>query len=824
MGNTVSSMKRFFKSFSSGNRIDKIEGLNAAIRAASNGKYWSYNSLLSSFTADWTKAVKNGGVSPRKFVETYCGMNFNNTDTGSVIGSDAGGKTAYSKATIVADTVPMSKWKLPTSNKTVIEGCTFVWSKTKNLSAKEQYLLKGLNSSWLKGALNLINKSYGLSFKNDMAKCKTITVNFVKDNDLNRSAWVSASGGNYANKISLNINVKSDFNTKSIHGEVKAPSGYQWTGGPNYTDVNLAHELVHALVFSSVPGALWSDFMTGLSEGLAEFVIGVDNKDRLQNIEYMFSKSNFSKFKTTMTFGTRTNYTNSFYGPATALLRYMTKNGLADSYRYTNAKKTAMALTSAFSGTYKMSSWKGVMAVNARENKKTITINGTSAANTIHVGIGTDTVSAGAGNDTLTVIGGKGHKISMNAGNDKMTFAKATASFVYGNDGADTITVTSGSNNKFYGFNHNDTLTVSGGKDSYFYGGNGRDTIVVSGGSNNRLYGQNDNDIIKATKGTNNFVWGNAGNDFFTIAGTTSSRFYGNEGVDTFNLTSGTSNIIHGQEANDIINVKGGKSNIANGSLGRDTLTLTAGTANRINGNEDIDTLSISGGTDGIASGNDGNDILYVKAGTNNKIYGNDGNDKLYIQGGTGSYASGNLGDDIITISAGKSGFAYGGDGNDKLYVSAGTGYLVNAQTGNDVIQVTGGSSNKYYGSDGNDTYNIKGGTDDTYYAGQGNNVFNVDAFAFKGKSVISLKGYDTNAINTFRFKGQTTDTTPKAVGFIEDYSFTKEGANLVISNANSSITINDWDNHKSSVLYFADGSKRTYNAIESMMNFPTLV
>ena len=162
MGNTVSSMKRFFKSFSDTSRIDEVAGLDAAIRAASNGKFWTYKSLLSSFTSDWEKAVKNGGMSAKKFAEQYCGMNFSNSDTGSVIGLDAGGKTAYTKATIVADTVPMNKWKLPTSNKTVIEGCTFVWSKTKNLSAKEQYLLKGLNSSWLKSALDLINKSYGL--------------------------------------------------------------------------------------------------------------------------------------------------------------------------------------------------------------------------------------------------------------------------------------------------------------------------------------------------------------------------------------------------------------------------------------------------------------------------------------------------------------------------------------------------------------------------------------------------------------------------------------------------------------------------------------
>lgn len=507
-------MKRFVAKLGTVHADGK--GIDQAVRSASNGKFWSYKSLISSFLADWKKSVVTNHWSVEKFVSTYCGIKFNNKDTGSITGLDAGGKVEKTKASVIPTMLSVDKWKLPASQKTVIEGCTFIWSNMKNLTNKEKYLLKGLHSSWIKGALRVIKQSFGIAFGTAQSSCNTITVKFVKDNPTH-SAWVSTSWiGEKATKLTLHINTNVDFDMKSADGVVKG----NWVGD-NRMDRNLAHELTHACLSANILGGY--DLPLALNEGIAELVHGGDDT-RKDYITSILSKSNIDKFKKTMAVDSHEFWQEGLYGGSLALLRYMVKQGLADAYRYTNAKKTAMALTSSFSGTYKMTSWKGVTKVDARENKKVITIKGTASVNMIYANKKTSTISALSGNDTIVVSAGTAHKVSAGAGNDAIKVSAGTESVLSGGAGKDKFTISGGSENKFYGNDGNDTIIVSKGTKCVVSGGAGSDIIEVKSGSHNKYHGGNNSDTFIIKGGTNDVYYAGDGNNRFEIV---SSSFKG---------------------------------------------------------------------------------------------------------------------------------------------------------------------------------------------------------------------------------------------------------------------------------------------------------
>ena len=642
MGNAINSMKRFVAKLGTVHADGK--GIDQAVRSASNGKFWSYKSLMSSFLADWKKSVVTNHWSVEKFVSIYCGMNFSNKDTGSLIGLDAGGKVEKTKASVIPTMLSVDKWKLPASQKTTIDGCTFIWPNMKNLTNKEKYLLKGLHSSWIKGALQVIKQSFGISFGAGNSSCNTITVKFVKDNPT-RSAWVSTSWiGEKVTKLTLHINTNVDFDMKSADGVVKG----NWVGD-NRMDRNLAHELTHACLSANILGGY--DLPLALNEGIAELVHGGDDT-RKDYITSILSKSNIDKFKKTMALDSHNFWVEGLYGGSIALLRYMIKQGLADSYRYTNAKKTAMALTSVFKGTYIMSSWKKVVNVDARENKQVITIKGTSANNVIYANKKTSTVSALAGNDTIVVSGGTAHKLSAGTGNDKFTVSAGTKSFLYGESGSDTFVITGGSQNRYYGNVGADTFTIKKGTSNSLYGQEGSDTINITGGSSNVAQGGLGNDVIVISNGNNNKAYGNDGNDILTIKGGTDGFLYGNIGDDRLYVTAGTNNRMYGHEGKDKLYIQGGTQSVASGMAGDDTIIISAGTKGLAYGGDGIDTFSLSKGTEFKIFGNVGDDIITVTGGSGNQYYGGDGNDTFRIKGGTNDkYYAGN-GNDKFEIDS----------------------------------------------------------------------------------------------------------------------------------------------------------------------------
>ncbi|MBQ8458648.1 hypothetical protein IJ541_00945 [bacterium] len=173
-----------------------------------------------------------------------------------------------------------------------------------------------------------------------------------------------------------------------------------------------------------------------------------------------------------------------------------------------------------------------------------------------------------------------------------------------------------------------------------------------------------------------------------------------------------------------------------------------------IYGNNGDDYINGKSGNDYL-NGGDGNDSLYGDAG-DDTIYGWDGND--YIDGGAGNDTIyGGYDDD--TISGGKgSDTIYGGLGNDKI-----------TETSH-----SSGDVNRIYGGEGDDTITVSGTYDNNeayVYGEAGADTVNVSAQ--KGKIYLE----DLNSEDTLKHSALAG----------AEYSYTKDGQDLVITQTNGS-------------------------------------
>ncbi|NND02207.1 MAG: calcium-binding protein [Acidimicrobiia bacterium] len=129
---------------------------------------------------------------------------------------------------------------------------------------------------------------------------------------------------------------------------------------------------------------------------------------------------------------------------------------------------------------------------------ETVTIAGTSGADTLTGTPGRDVILGKAGNDT----------INGNGGND-IICAGDGADVVRGGAGKDTVIAGDG-DDTVYGGAGNDTLYGGSGKDIVF-GGAGRDSVIGGNGAD-RLYGGNGQDVIDGGNGADK-AWGGAAFD-----------------------------------------------------------------------------------------------------------------------------------------------------------------------------------------------------------------------------------------------------------------------------------------------------------------------
>ena len=234
--------------------------LTQAVKAVSNFTSWSQ--VITTMVKDCASYSGNG----TKFLKNMCGIVLNNSDTGAITGSDAGGSTTKTAASIVPES---GSWKYPSSTSFKIQGLTVTVPEKSSLSSAEKYIVGGLYTWWIKSSLNLIKNSYGMTFKESGTTVNNIKVSFYNRAD-NQVAYVSYGSGqkNHALNMKINSYYLSDINKNNSNGSASALL--------TYFDRTIAHEMAHAVMSANVD--YFSKLPFSFKEGSAELVHGIDDK------------------------------------------------------------------------------------------------------------------------------------------------------------------------------------------------------------------------------------------------------------------------------------------------------------------------------------------------------------------------------------------------------------------------------------------------------------------------------------------------------------------------------------------------------------------
>ena len=100
--------------------------INSAVSSATGGRYATLDALKAKFQAD-----ANAAASDRDFLLDKCGIDLDNDDTGSILGSDAGNGETRDAAGTVPEGLNTRLWYMPSSNSTMINGLEVVWPEFK---------------------------------------------------------------------------------------------------------------------------------------------------------------------------------------------------------------------------------------------------------------------------------------------------------------------------------------------------------------------------------------------------------------------------------------------------------------------------------------------------------------------------------------------------------------------------------------------------------------------------------------------------------------------------------------------------------------------
>lgn len=320
-----SVIKNFMKSLDNSNMImEDVEGaLNTAVAYASNNVYDSWNGLVNSFVDEVKKYGATTTAEAKDFLATYCGIDLDNEDTGSITGADAGGAAVKTAISIVPEDGTMADAIAPTTATTTINGLTFEWPAAIE-NDKQQAIINALITWWAKEGLGLIEESYGLSFNEAGTTVNKIKVEFYTSTSENDSTLAAVYNSSYsdgdlageATTLWLRINMAkfNDIDLDDVNGYAGQTSGY--------LDRTIAHELTHAVMAANITG--FNKLPDSISEGAAELVHGIDDF-RSTTISALALKANVEQLETALlNTDPQVTYTNSYSG-GYMLLRYFAK-------------------------------------------------------------------------------------------------------------------------------------------------------------------------------------------------------------------------------------------------------------------------------------------------------------------------------------------------------------------------------------------------------------------------------------------------------------------------------------------------------------------
>ena len=540
----LSVIKEFMKALDNSTKTDATEMLDEAIQACSS--FGGINDAINHFLYDQSAYGST-------FLSARCGIILDNTDTGAITGSDAGGSTAKTSSSVVLESGSLDTTfnadsftyegltiSLGTSDTSKKQNLTF-----DTLSDSQKIIWQALHSWWFSAALDLISESYGTNFGFGLASSatvKTMHVNFYtssKDNVLASVSYGYDSNGrvidssSYPFSLNINMNYYGSITSATIDQDGKSSAS-----GSLSLDRVLAHEFTHAVMAANISG--FDKLPLFIAEGMAELTHGIDDARR-SSINTLAGNSTALAAAVNMS---TTKYTSDHaYAGGYMFLRYLAKQ----AYDATNIY---------------------VYGTEGNDNKKT--------KKTINNNVSNKIIMALAGNDSIvndgddvTIVGG--------AGNDSISGQGTRQTFQYANgDGKDLIS----------NFSSTDTIHLT--------------DATLSGASLKK-----NNVILKVGKGTLTLV-GVKGQvvNIIDKDGNASSNIYGN-GTVTMRGTDNAETITAWGKADSIYAMAGNDTLI--GGKGADTLTGGDGYNvfyyNNGDGNDLITDYSADSDTIVIASG-----------------------------------------------------------------------------------------------------------------------------------------------------------------------------------------------------------------------------
>ena len=321
-------MHDFMQTLTKSAAKEGIKTLDEATNKASEGKFQTLDIAVQNFINDYNKTIKrdsNGQItdnSANEFLLKYCGIDLSNSDVGAITGKDAGESLIeLSAESIIPENIdniiyldrlwnesPVSLNKInelddvfafrtPLSTlKFKKRGLNIIVANYEILDKKDKIIVNGLYNWWIEGALDLIEKSYGITFSDnelnqimyiDSFKIFSSMLKIVLDENTLAAAKKT---GNY---LSLWINKRyfdDDFEIKLN------PSG---KFRHQFFDRTIAHEFTHEIMAAKIKN--YDDFPLFVKEGLAELTVGADDTralikllkspERLSNSFYHQNKS-----------------------------------------------------------------------------------------------------------------------------------------------------------------------------------------------------------------------------------------------------------------------------------------------------------------------------------------------------------------------------------------------------------------------------------------------------------------------------------------------------------------------------------------------------
>lgn len=807
------------------------EAVDAAIRASSN--FQSAQDVINNMINDRTSAGSGDS-----FLRNYCGIILDNTDTGAITGSDAGGSTTKTAESIVSESGSLKTnfeenffkvgeltVKLATGGGKNADPKEITFNDLNN--ENERFIWQSLRSYWIESGLNLIAESYGNNFTFSEGNSSVKTLYVIFDYNMDYSTRAKTLSGPIKNQkctipLELHINMNRFSNLSGINGGNS--DGSAW-----YLDRTIAHELTHAVMIANVDYFFYLPQF--IAEGMADLTNGIDDKRKSYITDLA---KNPDLLKEWLDVNDTSSTSNYVYSAGYMFLRYLAKQTSLQGINISNTKTKAK--------------------VTGTDNADTIENYGANSTITALGGndfigsyVAKSSINAGGGNDTIdntsygtntTLFGGAGNDSILNSANAKIDAGtgadtitntnlggKAT---LFGGTGNDYITTYNADNVSISGGANNDKIELRGtGKNITVSGGGGNDTISISGGNaliqysagdgNDSVVGFNVNSTLQIGGGTGTYSTTKSGSNVVVTAGTGKVTLTGAANLSKLNIagkkvsdegkniTNSKSKIsLKGTDYADTfynnatkvtIAALGGNDSISNRSSG---VSLNGGA-----GNDTIYNDSIYGdGSRVTIIGGKGKDSISNYAG-NVVIYGNADSDEIYNGTGGNSVTieGGDSSDEID--SRGTNVSIKGGAGNDSIYID-GSKATVNGGTGTDSIRNFGENTLfQYKAGDGNDsiwgfetnsTLQIEGGSDVSLQTGGSSNVI---ATVGKGK-VTLVSAANLSVVNIQGSGGSDTIKSTVSGAKIDalggnDKIYNYASSKVTILGGNGADTITNW-------------------------------